>query len=49
MSYYHIDDNFSKAWSVDGNLDWLIINYFYEPIDHDKDWVIAVSLQIRQN
>ena len=37
MSYYHIDDDFSKARSVNDDLDWLVINYLCKLIDNDKD------------
>ena len=36
MSHYHVDDDFSQAWSIDDNLDWFIINYFCEPVDNNK-------------
>ena len=49
MLHYHVDDDLSKTRGVNGDLDWLVINNFYEPIDNDKDWVITVSLLIRQN
>ena len=49
MPYYHDDDDFSKAQGVDGDLDWLVMNHFCEPIDNDEDWLITVSLPIRQN
>ena len=49
MLYYHVDNNLKKAQDVDGNLDKFIMNYLYEPIDDDKDWVVTVSLLIRRN
>ena len=49
MFYYHIDDVFSKAKDVNGDLDWLVMNYLCELTDNDKDWVVTVSLLIRQN
>ena len=49
MLYYHVDDNLNKVWGVDGDPDWLVMNHFYEPIDDNKDWVVIVSLPIRQN
>ena len=49
MSHYHVNDDLSKARSVDGDLDWLVMNHFCEPIDDDKDWVVTVSLLIRRN
>ena len=49
MSYYYINDNFCKAQGINSNLDWLVINYFCEPVDDDKDWVIAISLLIYWN
>ena len=49
MPYYHVNDNLSKVRGVDADLDWLVINYFCEPVNADEDWVIIVSLPIRQN
>ena len=49
MSYYHIDDDLSKARGVDGDLDWFVMNHVCEPIDNDQDWVVTVSFLIRQN
>ena len=37
MPHYHIDDDLSKAQGIDSDLDWLVMNYLYEPIDNDKD------------
>ena len=37
MPYYHGDDDLSKTWSVNSDLDWLVINNLCEPIDDDKD------------
>ena len=37
MPYYHVDDDLSKAWGIDSNLDRFIIDYFGELIDDDKD------------
>ena len=49
MPYHYINNDLYKAWGNDNDFDWLIMNYFYEPIDNNKDWVIAVSLLICQN
>ena len=49
MPHQHVDDDLSKARSVDGDLDWFVMNHFYEPIDDDKDQVVTVSLPIRRN
>ena len=49
MSHYYIYDDLRKARGVDGDFDWLVMNYLCEPFDDDKDWVIAVSFPIRQN
>ena len=37
MPHYHDDDDLNKAWGVDGDLDWLVMNYLCEPIDDDED------------
>ena len=37
MLHYHVDDNFSKAWGINGNLDRFVIDHLCKPIDNDKD------------
>ena len=37
MPDYHIDDDVSNAWGVNGDLEWLVMNYFCELIDNDED------------
>ena len=37
MPHYHVNDNLNKARGVDGDLDWLVMNHFREPINDDKD------------
>ena len=49
MPHYLINDNLSKALSIDGNLDWLIMNHLREPVNDNEYRVIAVLLPIRQN
>ena len=49
MLYHYIDNNFCKAWGIDGDLDWYVINHFCEPIDDDEDWIIAIAFPICQN
>ena len=49
MPHYHVDDDLTKARGVNDDLDWFVINLFCEPIDDDEDWVVIVSLLIRQN
>ena len=49
MPHYHVDDDLSKARSIDGDLDGLVLNYLRELVDDDKYRVIAVPLLIRQN
>ena len=46
MPHYYVDNDFSKAWGIDGNFDWFIIDYLCKSIDNDKDWVIAVSFLV---
>ena len=46
MSHYYVDNNFYKIKNIDSDLDWLIINHLYKPIDNNKDWVIAISILI---
>ena len=49
MPYYYVDDDLSKAQGIDGDLDWLVMNHFFEPMDDNKDWVIIISLLICWN
>ena len=49
MPHHYVDNDLCKAQGIDGNLDWLVINHLCESIDDDEDWVIAVSLSVRQN
>lgn len=37
MSDYNIDNDFSQLKDVNFDLNWLIINYFCQLIDNDKD------------
>ena len=49
MPHYHVDNDFSKARDIDGDLNWLVINYLYESIDNDKDWVVIIFFPIHWN
>ena len=37
ISQYYIYNNLYLVQGIDSNLDWLVINYFYEPIGNNKD------------
>ena len=37
MPYHYVDDDLCKARSIDDDLDWLVMNHLYEPVDNDKD------------
>ena len=37
MPYYHVDNNLSKTWGINSNLDRFLMDYLCEPIDDDKD------------
>ena len=37
MPHHYINDDFCKAQGIDNNLDWLIMNYFYESVDNNKN------------
>ena len=37
MPYYYINNDLCLAQDINGDLDWLIINYLYEPVNDDKD------------
>ena len=49
MPNQYIDDNLYKAQSIDGHLDWFIINHLRELVDDNKDWFIAIALLIYWN
>ena len=49
ISHYYIDNDLCKAWGINNNLDWLIINNFCELVNNDKDWVIVIVFLIYQN
>ena len=49
MPHYYIDDDFCKAWDMDNNLYLYVINYLWEPIDNNKDWIIAVFFLVYHN
>ena len=37
MPYYHVDNDFSKAQGINGNLDRFVIDHLCKPINDDKD------------
>ena len=49
LLHYHNNNDLCKARGINCDFDWLIIDHFCEPVDDDKDWVIAISLPICQN
>ena len=49
MPYYYVDDDLGKAWGINNNLDWFIIDDLCELVDNDKYWVIAIFFSIYQN
>lgn len=46
MPDYYIDDNFCRVGSVNRDLDWLIISYFCELVNNDKDGVIGFIIPV---
>ena len=49
MLYYHIDNDLSKAWGVDSDFDWFVMNHLFKPIDDDEYQVVAISFLICRN
>ena len=49
MPHYPVDNDLNKAQSIYNDFDWLVMNYFYEPVDNNKDWIIAIVFLISQN
>lgn len=47
MSYYHIDSHFYKVDYIYYNYNQLIVDYFYEIINKDKDGVKVVVFPVR--
>lgn len=43
MSHYYMNNYFCKAESRDYNFNWLVVDYFYETINDDKNWVIVID------
>ena len=46
MPYNHVYDYFRWFWSVDGDLDWLIIHQLGQVVDYDENRVIAVAFPV---
>lgn len=42
----HIDNYFCKAWNINGNFNWLIMHYFYQAIEDDKNWVMIITFPV---
>ena len=49
MPHYHVNHDLSKAQGVNGDLDWLVMNYFCKPIDNNEDSVVTVFFPICGN
>ena len=35
MLYHYVDNYFRQSWGIDGDLDWLLMYYFHEPVNDD--------------
>ena len=35
MSHHYVDNYFRQSWGIDGDLDWLIMHHFCEPVNDD--------------
>ena len=35
--HYHVDYHFRQSWSIDNDLDWLIIHYLGQEVDYNKN------------
>ena len=46
MLYHHVDNNFHQFWSIDGDLDWLVMDHLGQTINNNKNQVIVVALPI---
>ena len=46
ISHHHINNYFRQSLSIDSNFDWLIVHYFGQTIDNDKNWVIAITFLV---
>ena len=45
MPYYHIENDFCKAGSMNSELDWLIMYHLGKPVNDDKDGIICSPFQ----
>ncbi len=46
MPYYHINDDFCKAGSIDCDLDWLIVYHLRKLVNEDKNGVIGFAFPV---
>ena len=36
MPHYYVNNDLSKAHGIDSDIDCLVMNYFYKPVDNNK-------------
>lgn len=46
MLYHQIDNYFPQSWSIRGDLNWFVVDYFIQAIDNDKNQVITIAFSI---
>lgn len=44
--YHHVNNYLSQSLNFDGNFDWLIVYYFGQTVDNDKNLVVVVSFSV---
>lgn len=49
MQNYHINNNFSKAKSINRDLDQFVIYYFFELVYDDYDKIETVDISVGKN
>ena len=46
--YQHINNHFHKSWSINDNFNRLVIYYFGQTINNNKNQVVAISFLVNE-
>lgn len=44
--HHHIDNYLSKSLTIDGNFNWIVIDYFDQVIDNYKNRVVVITFLV---
>lgn len=47
--HYNINNHFYKTGNIDCNLNWLVIDHFFEAVNNNKNLVITVAFSAGSN